>query len=246
MNIRELASWCDDYLAVERFSDYCPNGLQVEAGEQVRVVVSGVTASLALIEAAIERKADVLLVHHGYFWKNEPAPLTGIKGRRVRALMRHGISLLAYHLPLDAHPEVGNNVGLGRALGLHGAPLGDGSLVWGVTLEEPLAAATLAGKVTVALRREPLRLGPERSIRRIAWCTGAAQGALVEAAEAGFDAFISGEVSEQTYHLAQELGVLYLAAGHHATETFGVRQLGEVLAERFGLQHHYVELDNPV
>ncbi|BAN70037.1 Nif3-like dinuclear metal center hexameric protein [endosymbiont of unidentified scaly snail isolate Monju] len=246
MNIRELASWCDDYLAVERFSDYCPNGLQVEAGEQVQVVVSGVTASLALIEAAIEREADVLLVHHGYFWKNEPAPLTGIKGRRVRALMRHGISLLAYHLPLDAHPEVGNNAGLGRALGFHGAPLEEGSLVWGATLDQPLEGATLADQVAAALGREPLRLGPERPIRRIAWCTGAAQGALIEAAEAGFDAFISGEVSEQTYHLAHELGVLYLAAGHHATETFGVRGLGEVLAERFGLRHYYVELDNPV
>lgn len=246
MNIRELASWCDDYLAVERFSDYCPNGLQVEASESAQVVVSGVTASLALIEAAIERKADVLLVHHGYFWKNEPAPLTGIKGRRIRALMRHGISLLAYHLPLDAHPEVGNNAGLGAALGLRGAPLKEGSLVWGAELDQPLEAAALAGQVAAALGREPLCLGPECLIQRVAWCTGAAQGALVEAAEAGVDAFISGEVSEQTYHLAHELGVLYLAAGHHATETFGVRRLGDVLVERFGLQHHYVELDNPV
>ncbi len=246
MNIHELASWCDDYLAVGRFSDYCPNGLQVEAGEKVEVLVSGVTASLALIEAAIELRADALLVHHGYFWKNEPAPLTGVKGRRVRELMRHGISLLAYHLPLDAHPEVGNNAGLGRALGLAGAPLEEDSLIWQASLGQPLAAEALIERVSGALRREPLCLGPLRPVRRIAWCTGAAQDYLPRAAEAGCDVFISGEVSEQTHHLAHELGILYLAAGHHATETFGVRALGELLAERFGLRHHYVALDNPV
>ncbi len=246
MDIQSLAAWCDDYLQVARFDDYCPNGLQVEAGREVRVLVSGVTASMALIEAAIERGADALLVHHGYFWKGEAQPLTGLKGRRIRALMRHGISLLAYHLPLDAHPELGNNAGLGRALGLTGAPIAEGELVWGAALAEPLDAAALGRRLASVLGRTPLQLGGEREIRRLAWCTGAAQGYITRAAEAGYDAFISGEVSEQTHHQALELGVVYFGAGHHATERFGVRALGGQIAQKFGLEHHYVDLDNPV
>lgn len=246
MDILELARWCDDLLDADSFDDYCPNGLQVHAGEQATSVVSGVTASLELIETAVEVGADVLLVHHGYFWKGEPAPLTGVKGRRVRELMRHGINLLAYHLPLDAHPELGNNVGLGRALGLDGAPLGGGSLVWGATLAEELLPASLVLRIAERLGREPLMLGPDRPLRRIAWCTGAAQGAIVEAAAAGFDAFISGEVSEQTYHLARELDITYLAAGHHATERFGVQALGRRIAETFDLDWLYADLHNPI
>lgn len=246
MDILELARWCDDLLDADSFDDYCPNGLQVHAGEQATSVVSGVTASLELIETAIEVGADVLLVHHGYFWKGEPSPLTGVKGRRVRELMRHGINLLAYHLPLDAHPELGNNVGLGRALGLDGAPLAGGSLVWGATLAEELLPASLVLRIAERLGREPLMLGPDRPLRRIAWCTGAAQGAIVEAAAAGFDAFISGEVSEQTYHLARELDITYLAAGHHATERFGVQALGRRIAETFDLDWLYADLQNPI
>ena len=246
MDIRELAAWCDDYLAISRFEDYCPNGLQVEVPGEVRRVVSGVSASLELIEAAIGLEADALLVHHGFFWKGEPAPLTGVKGRRIRKLFAHGISLLAYHLPLDAHPEVGNNAGLGRALGLRGAPISRESLVWGATLEGEEPASSLAGRLATILRREPLVLGGERPLRRVAWCTGAAQGYITEAAEAGFDGFISGEVSEQTYHLARELGMVCFAAGHHATERFGVQALGEGIARRFDLEHRYVELRNPV
>lgn len=246
MDINELAAWCDAKLQVAAFEDYCPNGLQVEASESVRLLVSGVTASQALIDAAVERGADALLVHHGYFWKGEPQPLTGLKGRRVRALMRNGISLLAYHLPLDAHPELGNNAGLGRALGLSGGPIADQSLVWGAELEAPLGPEAVAARLRAVLGRPPLHLGPSRPIRRLAWCTGAAQGYIAQAAEAGFDAFISGEVSEQTHHQAHELGLSYFAAGHHATERFGVRALGDQIAQTFGLEHHYVELNNPV
>ena len=246
MNIQELASWCDDYLEAARFEDYCPNGLQVEAPGEVRCLVSGVTASLELIEAAIELQADALLVHHGYFWKGEAQPLTGMKGRRVRQLFAHGISLLAYHLPLDAHPEVGNNAGLGRALGLRGAPIGEGSLVWGAALDTPVRAAAIADSLGGLLGREVLQLGEDRLVSRLAWCTGAAQGYIEKAAEAGFDAFVSGEVSEQTYHQALELGIAYLAAGHHATERFGVQALGGRIAAEFGLAHHYVDLKNPV
>lgn len=246
MDILELARWCDDLLDVKSFDDYCPNGLQVHAGEQATSMVSGVTASLELIETAIDVGADVLLVHHGYFWRGEPAPLTGVKGRRIRKLMRHGINLLAYHLPLDAHPELGNNAGLGRALGLDGSPLDGSSLVWGAVLDEELLPASLVLRITEQLGREPLMLGPDRPLRRVAWCTGAAQGAIVEAAAAGFDAFISGEVSEQTYHLARELDITYLAAGHHATERFGVQALGRRIAETFDLDWLYADLQNPI
>lgn len=246
LNIQDLASWCDDYLEAARFEDYCPNGLQVEACGEVRRLVSGVTASRELIEAAVDLRADALLVHHGYFWKGEPQPLTGMKGRRVRELFAHGISLLAYHLPLDAHPVVGNNAGLGRALGLRGAPIEEGSLVWGAELEAPVRSGDLAERLGELLQREALHLGDERTLHRLAWCTGAAQGYIEQAARAGYDAFISGEVSEQTYHQARELGVAYLAAGHHATERFGVQALGAKIASEFGVAHHYVELKNPV
>lgn len=246
MKIHQLATWCDDYLQVTAFEDYCPNGLQVEASTEVSLLVSGVTASLELIEAAIDLRAEALLVHHGYFWKGESQPLTGMKGRRIRQLISHGVSLLAYHLPLDAHPEVGNNAGLGAALGLTGAPTGEKSLLWGAELDVPEQASAFAGRLGAILQRPVDLLGEERMIGRLAWCTGAAQGYIEQAAAAGYDAFISGEVSEQTYHQARELEITYLAAGHHATERFGVQALGRKLAGQFGLRHEYVDLANPV
>lgn len=246
MDIQDLAAWCNSYLRVAGFDDYCPNGLQVEATRDVRRIVSGVTASLELIEAAIDLQADVLLVHHGYFWKGEPSVLTGIKGGRIRQLFAHGINLLAYHLPLDAHPEVGNNAGLGRALDLQGAPIAEGSLIWGAELERPAPISAIETRLTATLGRRPLCLGGGSPIQRLAWCTGAAQGYIQDAAQAGYDAFISGEVSEQTYHQARELGVAYFAAGHHATERFGVQAMGERIAGQFGLFHQYVDIDNPV
>ncbi len=246
MNIHQLAAWCNDYLQVDTFEDYCPNGLQVEASTEVARVVSGVTASLELIEAAIDLQAQALLVHHGYFWKGESQVLTGMKGRRIRQLMTHGISLLAYHLPLDAHPEVGNNAGLGAVMGLSGTPLGEKSLVWGAALDVPQKASIIAENLGQALQRPVTLLGGDPQVRRLAWCTGAAQGYIEQAAAAGYDAFVSGEVSEQTYHQARELGIAYLAAGHHATERFGVQALGARIAAVFGLRHDYVDLDNPV
>jgi len=246
VKLEALVRYCDERLDAAAFEDYCPNGLQVEAGETVRRIVSGVTASQALIDAAIAQQADLLLVHHGYFWKGEPAPLTGMKGRRVRSLMQAGISLLAYHLPLDAHPELGNNAGLGSALGLGGTPLAPKSLVWGAELQQAVSGDDLAQLVERRLQRAPLALHAERPVRRIAWCTGAAQGYITEAADAGFDAFISGEVSEQTLHLARELNIVYLAAGHHATERFGVMSLGDELARCFDLEHRFIDMENPV
>lgn len=245
MNLIVLVNYCDQRLSVGQFEDYCPNGLQFEAAPEVRSLVSGVTASLGLIEAAIAAGADALLVHHGYFWKGEPAPLVGMKGRRIRALARGDISLLAYHLPLDAHPELGNNAGLGQAMGWSGAPLASGSLVWAAQLAHVEEVAALSNQLEERLQHRPTVVDTGRPVRRVAWCTGAAQGYITQAAAAGCDLFVSGEISEQTMHQAYELGISFIAAGHHATERFGVRALGEELSAQFALQHRFIDLPNP-
>jgi len=243
--LTDIVAYCNERLDATAFDDYCPNGLQVEGRVEVGGIVSGVTASQALIEAAIDAGADLLLVHHGYFWRGEAAPLVGMKGRRIASLMRTGISLLAYHLPLDAHPELGNNRQLGIRLGFSGGGPLD-KLVWGVDLAQPIGADELVTRIDGALGRAPLAVGRSGPLRRIAWCTGAAQGMIEQAAAAGCDAFISGEISEQTVHQANELGILYLAAGHHATERYGVQALGTELAKRFGVTHRFIDIANPV
>ncbi len=250
VELDELERYCSRFLEASSFDDYCPNGLQVDAGVgQIRRLISGVTASQALIEAAVDRRGDLLLVHHGFFWRGEPSPLTGVKGRRIRTLMQQGIGLMAYHLPLDAHPGLGNNYQLAQHLGFPGGrPLeqGDG-LIWWAESESPQSPVALAERITAALGREPLHIaGGLDKIRRIGWCTGAAQGQIAQAAAAGLEAFISGEISEPTVHLARELGIHYFAAGHHATERYGVGALGQHLAERFGLEHEFVDIPNPV
>ncbi|MCB1802647.1 MAG: Nif3-like dinuclear metal center hexameric protein [Gammaproteobacteria bacterium] len=240
-----IADYCARRLEVDSFDDYCPNGIQVEGRAEVRRIVSGVTASQALIEAALDADADLLLVHHGYFWRGEAAPLTGMKARRIRALMRADMSLLAYHLPLDAHAELGNNRQLAQRLGFNGAAPVEG-LLWGDTLETPLSLESLLVRVAEALQRQPLVIGEDRPVRRVAWCTGAAQSMIEQAAAHGFDVFISGEISEQTVHQARELGIVYIAAGHHATERYGVQALGRELADHFALEHRFIDIDNPV
>lgn len=243
--LTEIVAYCNQRLDAAAFEDYCPNGLQVEGRPEVAHIVSGVTASQALIEAAVDAGADLLLVHHGYFWRGEQAPLVGMKGRRIRALMRADLSLLAYHLPLDVHPELGNNRQLGISLGFsEGAPVE--GLVWGAELPIPVSRYDLTARVDGALGRAALVVGPDRPVRRVAWCTGAAQGMIEQAAAAGCDAFISGEISEQTVHQARELNILYLAAGHHATERYGVQALGRELAERFDVTHQFIDIPNPV
>jgi dinuclear metal center YbgI/SA1388 family protein len=243
--LNDIVTYCNQRLDAESFDDYCPNGLQVEGVAEVGRIVSGVTASQALVDAAADAGADLLLVHHGYFWRGEPAPLVGVKARRIRALMAADMSLLAYHLPLDAHLELGNNHQLGERLGFDSGVRVEG-LLWGVELPQSMSAKDLAARVESALGREPLVVGREAPLQRIAWCTGAAQGMIGQAAAAGFDAFISGEISEQTVHEARELGILYLSAGHHATERYGVRALGDELADRFGLSHQFIDIANPV
>jgi dinuclear metal center YbgI/SA1388 family protein len=243
-----LTHYCDELLAAGSFEDYCPNGLQIEGRGQVARLVSGVTASQALIEAAIAAGADALLVHHGLFWKGEDPRLLGIKGRRVGAMMRADLSLLAYHLPLDAHPELGNNRRLADLLGLIDAGPGEDRPVpvWIGRLPKPMPATALADRIAEGLRRRPLHVaGREGALERVAWCTGAAQGFIERAAALGADCYISGEVSEQTVHQARELGLDYFAAGHHATERGGVEALGAHLAARFGLEHRFINIENP-
>lgn len=249
VNLYELERYCSDFLNASAFDDYCPNGLQVDAGvTQVRSLVSGVTASQALIDAAVKAEADLLLVHHGYFWKGEPPALIGVKGRRVRTLMSHGISLLAYHLPLDAHPVLGNNRLLGDLLGfVDTAPIEEGGLIWQATLESDLTADGLGLLLASKLGRKPLQIeADDRKIRRVGWCTGAAQSAIQQAAAIGLDAFITGEVSESTVHLARELGIHFYAAGHHATERYGVSAMGQHLSEKFNIKHQFIDVPNPV
>ena len=247
MDRTQLQRHLDDLLEAARFKDYCPNGLQVEGRAEVARVVCGVTASLALIDAAIERDAQAIVVHHGWFWRGEDGRITGMRRARIARLLAHDINLFAYHLPLDAHPELGNNAQLGRVLGLTAtAVVGDQGLLWIGEPAVPASAGELAERFGVALGRAPLLVGDaQRTVRRIAWCTGGAQGMFEQAIDAGADLYLSGEISEQTTHTARESGVPYIAAGHHATERYGVQALGEHLAQSCGLQVAFVDIDNP-
>ena len=257
----EVERYLDDLLQSARFRDYCPNGLQVEGLRPVRRLVSGVTASLALIDAAIERGADALLVHHGYFWRGEDARLRGLRRERIARLIGNGLALLAYHLPLDAHAQLGNNAQLGLRLGFSTAGTAgeNGIIAWGEIEAPPRSEsgagveaapgvlADLARRIEHCLGRAPLVLGnPQRRVRRVAWCTGGAQGFFETAIDLGVDVFVTGEVSEQNHHLAIESGVGFIAAGHHATERYGVQAVGEHLARQFGLWHEFVDVPNPV
>ena len=245
MQLDELCHFCNEYLSIEDFTDYCPNGLQVEGRDTVHHLVSGVTASLELIEDAIELDADAILVHHGYFWKGEAQPLTGFKGRRVRALMQNDISLLAYHLPLDAHPGVGNNAQLAQRMGW--LVTGQHGLLWVGELEQVQSAQQVMEHLGEQIDSNPLLIeAGTRPVRRLAWCSGAAQSSIDDAQALGVDLYVSGEISEHTVHFARETGIHYIAAGHHATERYGVQALGELLAERFSIKHSYVDIDNPV
>ncbi len=248
--LKELVSYTDTLLDIGAFRDYCPNGLQVQGCAQVQRLAGGVSASRALIEAAVERGAQALLVHHGYFWRGEDPCVRGIKRERLALLLGHDISLLAYHLPLDAHPQWGNNVQLGRVLGLEiEGPLDRTDPGKGLRgrLPQPLSGEALRDRVAAALGREPLHIaaGP-RSVQRIGWCTGAAQGFIEAAIAAGLDAYLSGEVSEPTVHSAREGGIHYLGAGHHATERYGVQALGRHLAQQMDLEWVFIDIPNPV
>jgi len=250
----QLVARLDQLLEPQRFKDYGPNGLQVEGRGQVRKIVSGVTASLALIEAAVERSADAVLVHHGLFWRGQDGRVTGWMKQRLALLLAHDINLLAYHLPLDAHPELGNNAHLALRLGLkafEGAAgrFGESELGFlgarqdGGVHESPQA---LARAVEQALGR-PVTLvaGQGGPVRTVAWCSGGAQGYFEAAIAAGAQAFITGEISEPQAHLAREMGVSFIACGHHASERYGAPALAGFVAAEFGLAHEFVDIDNP-
>ena len=251
VSLAELNSALNELLKPHEFRDYCPNGLQVEGRDEIRFLVTGVTASQALIDAALEHGADAILVHHGYFWKGEDPVVTGIRRNRLKTLLENDISLFAYHLPLDAHPELGNNAQLGLNLGfqtegdldpLHKSRVG----VWG-SLDEPCNGQELSRRITDSLDRTPLHIsGKAETIQRIAWCTGSAQSYIEMAFEAGADAYLTGEVSEQTVHFARETGMHFFAAGHHATERYGVQAVGRHLEKELCIEHQFIDIDNPV
>ena len=246
----ELSMALDAELCVERFKDYCPNGLQVEGKAEIAVLVSGVTACQALLDRAVALQADAILVHHGYFWRGEDQRLVGMRARRIKTLLTADINLFAYHLPLDCHPTLGNNAGLGQAMGLTGFgsinpndkshPVFQGSFVKAQTRTQ--IAEGLRGE----LQREVIMVGSgDTAVTSVVWCTGGGQNYIDEAADAGADLFVTGEISEQTVHVARERGIAFIAAGHHATERYGVRRLGSWIADHYGVQHHFIDIDSP-
>lgn len=258
----DLEKHINTLLNATAFNDYCPNGLQVDGGQAIHKIITGVTACEALIDKAIEQNAQAILVHHGYFWKGEPAPLTGMKGNRVRKLMQHGISLLAYHLPLDSHPTLGNNAQLAKALGLTlSAPLypEEKNPVGNIAiLETPISALTLYQRIITALQREPLYISntyndkgeslptDTKLYHKIGICAGGAEDMIEQAFSQGCDAYISGEISERTTHIVRELGIDYFSAGHHATEKGGIMALGEELKDSLKLDISFIDIKNLV
>ncbi len=251
VSLKELELELKQVLRPEQFKDYCPNGLQVEGRKEISKLVTGVTACQELIDAAIAANADALLVHHGYFWRGEDQSISGIKKSRIEALLKHDLSLLAYHLPLDVHREFGNNVQLAKILGIeidgelgkqNNHPIGlTGTIDQGTDFD------SLKALIAEKLDRQPLAIeGNSKPIKTIAWCTGAAQNYIELAVAAGVDAYITGEVSEPTVHIARESGIHFFSAGHHATERYGVQAIGGYLASKFGLEHQFIDIDNPV
>jgi dinuclear metal center YbgI/SA1388 family protein len=246
----QLLGFLNELLQPENVRDFCPNGLQVEGKKSISRLVSGVTASQALIDQAIKLKADAIFVHHGYFWKGEDPCVKGMKKRRLAALLKHDINLFAYHLPLDIHSELGNNAQLANLLGIQiqgGLELNNSHCVaLRGRFSSTITPKNLAQRIEDKLGRKPLlELSSKPEISTVAWCTGGGQNYIELAAEQGIDAFITGEVSEQTIHTAREMDIHFFAAGHHATERYGAKAVGEYLATSFGLDVTFVDIDNP-
>ena len=244
----ELMRYLDELLESARFKDYCPNGLQVEGRPEIRRIVAGVTASQALVDQAVARGADALLVHHGWFWRGEDGRVTGFRKKRLQTLLAHDINLIAYHLPLDGHAEFGNNAQLAQRLDwtVEGR-FGEQDVGWYGRLNESRTLGEVAHRVSAELGREALVIGAQaQQVSRIAWCSGGAQSLFEAALSLGVQAFLSGEISEQHVHLARESGVAYLAAGHHASERYGIQALAAHLAGKFGLDCTFIDIDNPV
>jgi dinuclear metal center YbgI/SA1388 family protein len=245
MQLNELRDYIGSLLTVSRFRDYNPNGLQVEGKAEVRRIASGVTASLAVLEAAAAWKADAIIVHHGYFWRGEDACITGIKKARIAYLLGNDMSLLAYHLPLDAHPELGNNAQLAKRLGFTvQGHFGEQDIACYGALIQPQNLQQLTQNIQNNFKQKPQVIGSENAqISNIAWCSGGGQGYFEQALVLGVDAFLTGEISEQNVHMAQESGVAFIATGHYASERYGVQALGEHLANQFGIEHRFFDQD---
>ena len=248
MKLNELVGYLNEVLQPEKFRDYCPNGLQVEGCDVVTRVVAGVTASQKLLDIAVDRGAQAILVHHGYFWKGESPVIAGMRRKRLATLLKNDISLIAYHLPLDAHPELGNNAQLAALCGWQAeGRFAEQEIGWWGRPSEPYSLADLGERIALALGRQPMVIGEaDWPVRRLAWCSGGAQSYFEQAIALGIDAFVSGEISEPTVHLARECGVGYIAAGHHATERYGVRAVAAALEQKFGIVCEFVDVDNPV
>ena len=248
MLLKQLESYLDQLLYVSHYSDFCPNGLQIEGRNEIKKIVSGVTASFKFLQAAIDEKADAILVHHGYFWRGENKCLVGMKRRRIGLLLSNDVSLFAYHLPLDAHSEIGNNSQLGNRLGfVETGRFGEQNIAAYGNLSQAITLRELGVNIEKILSRKPLIIGDEaKKIKRVAWCTGAAQDFFDEAVSIGVDVYITGEISERTVHIARESGVAFISAGHHATERYGVQELGDHLARKFGIIHQFIDIGNPV
>jgi len=250
ITLKDLTNILNQELKPWRYTDYAPNGLQVEGKAEVHKIISGVTACERLLDEAIKQKADAVLVHHGYFWKNEHPCITGIKQRRISKLLLNQISLLAYHLPLDAHPTLGNNAQLAEMLNINitgGLDLNTDNPTGNVgELAEPVSVFDFAEKIGNTVDRQPLVVeGGQHQVRTVALCTGAAQDYIDLAIERNADVFVSGEISERTVHIAREAGIHYIAAGHHATERYGVMALGEWLQKTQDIEHEFIDVPNP-
>lgn len=249
--LQDIIQWCDQTLKSSEFKDYAPNGLQIEGKTEVRKILAAVTASQDAIDAAIRENADLLLVHHGYFWKGEAYPITGMRGKRIKSLIQHDISLLAYHLPLDSHPSLGNNAAIADLLKLERIEALDPSERHPIGnigyLNQPMPVEDFKKFVSETLKFDVTHLPADKNmIEKVGFCTGGAQDFIVKAAEQGCDAYISGEVSERTFYEAKELDVHYFACGHHATERYGVQRLGQAISEQFDIEYVYFELNNPI
>ncbi|MBG6241184.1 MAG: type 2 GTP cyclohydrolase I [Candidatus Symbiopectobacterium sp. Dall1.0] len=246
MRNSELETVINQQLNVVAFQDYAPNGLQVEGRENVQRIITGVTASQALLDVAVAQQADAVLVHHGYFWKNESPVISGMKRRRLKTLLANDINLYGYHLPLDAHPELGNNACLAALLDITVLGEIEQLLPYG-ELTQPVSGEALRERLETRLGRSVLHCGDNApsQITRLAWCSGGGQGFIEQAARFGVEAFITGEVSEQTIHIAREMGLHFYAAGHHATERGGIKALGAWLAQQHGLDVTFVDIPNP-
>ena len=250
-NLHDIVQWCNQTLKANEFKDYAPNGLQIEGKSKVNKIVCAVTASEDAIDAAIAQQADALLVHHGYFWKGEPYPITGMRGNRIKKLIQNNISLIAYHLPLDAHPVLGNNVAIAELIGLQDLEALDptekhpiGNIGY---LDQALSPEQFKERLQAVFDFSVLHLACDKAlIQKVGFCTGGAQDFIDKAAQENCDDYISGEVSERTFYQAKELGVHYFACWHHATERYGVQRLAQAIAKQFSIEAEYFELNNPI